>query len=189
MGNVCPQWWQVVGGLGTRYGTSWPWYDQFEAGWWQPLQLYLGTEISWVDLVLASRKRFLPCTDTSHLIWTSCWILMVLNLHNGLLPMRQCHGQGTPLLTGQLVHFPQCHSGLVSSRSEHVCLNHSIATGGSWYSRWEGSQYFPPHSRHWVRVNYNIMSHWLHVLIIVQCQSDGCSLSSKNCAVIRVSLR
>ena len=30
-----------------------------------------------------------------------------------------------------------------------------------------------------VRVDYNIMSHWLHVLIIVQCQSDGCSLSSK----------
>ena len=56
---------------------------------------------------------------------------MALNLHNGLLPMGQCHGQVTPLLTGQLFHFPQCHSGLVFSRNEHVCLYHSIATGGS----------------------------------------------------------
>ena len=40
-----------------------------------------------------------------------------------------------------------------------------------------------------VRVDYNIMSHWLHVPIIVRWQSDGCSLSSKNCAVIWESLR
>ena len=51
---------------------------------------------------------------------------MALNLHNGLLPMGQCDAQGT-LLTGQLFHFPQCHSGLVSSRNKHVCLYHSIA--------------------------------------------------------------
>ena len=55
---------------------------------------------------------------------------MALNMHNGLLPVDQCYGQGTPLLTGQLFHFPQCHNGLVSSRNEHVCLYHSIATGG-----------------------------------------------------------
>ena len=51
---------------------------------------------------------------------------MALNLHNGLLSM----GQGAPLLTGQFFYFPQFHSGLVSSRNEHVCLYHSIATGG-----------------------------------------------------------
>ena len=27
--------------LGTRYGTWWPWYCQFEVGWVQPLQLWL----------------------------------------------------------------------------------------------------------------------------------------------------
>ena len=155
--RACGQWstsvhndgkeWEV---LRTRYGTSWPWYDQFEAGWWQPPQLLLGAEISWVDLVLASRDRDL-CHVRTHPIWSEpaagyrSW-LMALNLLNGLLPMGQCHGQGTPLLTGQLFHFPQCHSGLVSSRNEHVCLYHSIATGGSWYSRWEGSQYLPPQS-------------------------------------------
>ena len=92
--------------------------------------------------VLASRDRDL-CNVRTHPIWSEpvagymSW-LMALNLHNGLLPMGQCHSQGTPLLTGQLFHFPQCHSGLVSSRNEHVCLYHSIATGGSWCSRWEG---------------------------------------------------
>ena len=28
--------------LGTRYGIWWPWYGQFEVGWLQPLQLWLG---------------------------------------------------------------------------------------------------------------------------------------------------
>ena len=33
---------------------------------------------------------------------------------------------------------------------------------------------------HWVRVNYYIVVDWALVLVIVQCQSDGCSLSSKD---------
>ena len=33
---------------------------------------------------------------------------------------------------------------------------------------------------HWVRVNYYIVVDWAHVLVIVQCQNDGCSLSSKD---------
>ena len=37
---------------------------------------------------------------------------------------------------------------------------------------------------HWVRIDYYIMPYWLHVPIIVQCQCDGCSLSSKDGAVI-----
>ena len=31
--------------LGTRYGTLWPLYDQFEIGWLQPLQLWLNAGI------------------------------------------------------------------------------------------------------------------------------------------------
>ena len=34
--------------LGTRYGTWWPWYCQFEVGWLQPLQLWLSAGISLV---------------------------------------------------------------------------------------------------------------------------------------------
>ena len=37
---------------------------------------------------------------------------------------------------------------------------------------------------HWVRVNYYIVMGWAHVLAIVQCQGDGCSLSSKDDAVV-----
>ena len=39
-------------------------------------------------------------------------------------------------------------------------------------------------AKHWVRVDYNIMFYRIHVLIIVQCQGDGRSLSSKDGAVI-----
>ena len=37
---------------------------------------------------------------------------------------------------------------------------------------------------HWVRVDYHIMVDWAHVLVIVQCQTDGCSLSCKDGAVV-----
>ena len=37
---------------------------------------------------------------------------------------------------------------------------------------------------HWVRVDYHIMMDWAHVLVIVQCQTDGCSLSCKDGAVV-----
>ena len=37
---------------------------------------------------------------------------------------------------------------------------------------------------HWVRVDYYIVVDWAHVLVIVQCQSDGCSLSSKDGTVV-----
>ena len=89
--------------------------------------------------MLASRDIDL-CHVRTHPIWCEpvagyrSW-LMALNLHNGLLPMGQCHGQGTPLLTGQRFHFPQCHSGLVSSRNEHVCLYHDCRVtnkGNGW---------------------------------------------------------
>ena len=37
---------------------------------------------------------------------------------------------------------------------------------------------------HWVRVDYHIMMDWAHVLVVVQCQTDGRSLSSKDGAVV-----
>ena len=36
--------------LGTRYGTWWSWYGQFEVAWLQPLQLWLSAGISLVGL-------------------------------------------------------------------------------------------------------------------------------------------
>ena len=33
--------------LGTRYGTWWPWYGQFEVGWLQSLQLWFTLEFLW----------------------------------------------------------------------------------------------------------------------------------------------
>ena len=37
---------------------------------------------------------------------------------------------------------------------------------------------------HWVRLDHHIVMNWAHVLVIVQCQSDGCNLSSKDGAVV-----
>ena len=41
-----------------------------------------------------------------------------------------------------------------------------------------------PQTGHWVRVDYYIVMNWTHVQAIIQCQSDGCSLSCKDCAVV-----
>ena len=43
------------------------------------------------------------------------------------------------------------------------------------------------HARHWVRVEY-IVLYGVHVPIIVLCKGNGCSIRSKNGAVIRESL-
>ena len=37
---------------------------------------------------------------------------------------------------------------------------------------------------HRVRVDHHITVNWAHVLVIVQCQGDGCILSSKDGAVV-----
>ena len=37
---------------------------------------------------------------------------------------------------------------------------------------------------HWVTVDYHIVMDWAHVLVIVQCQTDCCSLSCKDGAVV-----
>ena len=37
---------------------------------------------------------------------------------------------------------------------------------------------------HWVRVDHYIVVDWAHVLVIVQCQTDGCSLSCKDGAIV-----
>ena len=38
--------------------------------------------------------------------------------------------------------------------------------------------------RHWIRVDYDIVLYRIHVPIVVQCQGDGCCLSSKDGTVI-----
>ena len=43
-------------------------------------------------------------------------------------------------------------------------------------------------TRHWVRVDYYIVMNWTHVSVIVQGQSDGCSVSSKDGAIVWQSL-
>ena len=68
---------------------------------------------------------------------------------------------GSRLLVGPLFHFPQCHSGLLFGAFTINCLQ----TG------------------HWVRVDHYILMDWGHVLVIVQCQTDSCSLSHKDGAV------
>ena len=124
--SVWPQWWHTVGGPRNKYRTWWPWYGQFEVGWLQPLQLWLSAGISSVALVLVSKDRDL-CHVQLHPTWfeptAECRSWPVAsNLYSGHLPVGLYLGRGS-LLVGPLLHFRQCHSGLLSSRNEHVPLS------------------------------------------------------------------
>ena len=128
---------------GTRYGIWWPLYGQFEVGWLQPLHLWLGAGISSVAPVLVSREWDL-CHVQLHPTWfeptSECRSWPVASyLYSGHLPVGLYLGRETLLLAGPLFHFPQCHSGSVSSRNERVCLYHSVTRAGSWYGKWKGS--------------------------------------------------
>ena len=37
---------------------------------------------------------------------------------------------------------------------------------------------------HWVRVDYYMVMDWAHVLVIVQCQTDGCSINCEDGVVV-----
>ena len=54
--------------LGTRYGTWWPLYGQFEVRWLKPLQLWLSAGIPLVAPMLVSRGRDL-CHLQPHPTW------------------------------------------------------------------------------------------------------------------------
>ena len=60
---------------------------------------------------------------------------VVSYLYSGHLPVGLYLGRGSLLLVGPLFHFRQCHSGLVPSRSEHMCPCHSMTRAGSWYGK------------------------------------------------------
>ena len=112
---------------------------------------------------------------------------MASNLCSVHLPVSLSLGRGSLLLVSPLFHFPQCHNGLVSSRNERVCLCHSITRAGSWYGKSKGSRCLHPQlfeNGHWVRVDHYIVMDWAHVLVIVQCQTDGSSLGCKDGAVV-----
>ena len=70
---------------------------------------------------------------------------------------------------------------------QHVCLCRSITMGGSLYGNKKVLSVFAryrPQAGHWVRVDHHIVVNCAHVLVIVQCQGEGCSLSSKDGAVV-----
>ena len=83
--------------LGTRYGTWWPLYGQFEVGWLQLLQLWLSAGISLEAPGLVSRDRYI-CHVQLHSTWfeptAECrsW-LVDSNLYNGPSPVGLCRGQ------------------------------------------------------------------------------------------------
>ena len=136
------------------------------------------------------RDRSLPCTGTASWFVPSrgyrSWP-MISNFHREHLPMGLCSGRGCLLLVGRLFESPQYHINLVSSRNEHVCLCHSKTRGGSWCDKWKVLSAFAfnwPQTGHKVRINDYIVPDWLHVPIIVQCQSDACSLSSNDGAAV-----
>ena len=84
--------------LGTRYGIWWPWYGQFEVGWLQPLQLWLGAGTSLVAPVLVSKDRDLYHVQL-HPTWfeptSECRSWPVISyLYSGHLPVGLYLGRG-----------------------------------------------------------------------------------------------
>ena len=135
--NVWPQWWKAAGGPRDKRWDLGPWYGQFEVGWSQPLQLWLNAEISLVAPGLVSRGLG---HAQLHRTWfeptAECRSRPVAsNLCSGHLPVGLFLGRGSLLLVSPLSHFPKCHSGLESSRTEQVCLCYSITRAGSWYGK------------------------------------------------------
>ena len=85
--------------LGTRYEIWWPRYGQFEVGWLQPLQLWLGAGTSSVAPVLVSKDRDLYHVQL-HPTWfepTSEWRgwPVVSYLYSGHLPVGLYLGRGS----------------------------------------------------------------------------------------------
>ena len=191
MVRVWPQCWHVVGGPRDNI------WDDFVGLVW-PIRSRVITTSSalvrcWNFLggpsVGFTRYRSLPRIDTSHLVWTSCRSLLVVSNLQWTVVKGPQVGQGPPLLAGPLFHYPQSHNGLAPSRSGHMCLCCSEPRKLSWYDKWDGFPYLRPQLPASKTLSQSRIQHRaLHnVPIIVQCQGNGCSLSSKDGAVIRES--
>ena len=176
--------------LETRYDIWWPWYSQFEVGWLQPLQLWLGAGTSLVAPVLVSQDRDL-CHVQLHPTWfeptTVCRSWPVVSyLYSGHLPVGLYLGRWSLLLVGQVfisvnatvawypaetntwalvTQWPEQVHDMANKRVIGVSTLNCLQTG------------------HWFRVD-NYMMDLAHVLVVVQCITDGCSLSWKDGVVV-----
>ena len=99
--------------LGTRYGIWWPWYGQFEVGWLQLLQLWLGAGTSSVAPVLVSQERYI-CHVQLHPTWfeptSECSSPVVSYLYSGHLAEGLYVVRGSLLL---VIAISGCLLGLV----------------------------------------------------------------------------
>ena len=110
---------------------------------------------------------------------------MASTLCSGHLPVGLSLGRGSLLLAGPL-SFPSMPQWLgIHQKRTRVPLSHN---NQSRFMIWQikGFSVSSPSiaCKHWVRVDHYIVMDWAHVLVIVQCQSDGCSLSCKDGAVV-----
>ena len=177
--------------LGTRFGIWWPWYGKFEVGWFQLLQPWIGAGTSSVAPVFVSQDRDL-CHVQLHPTWleltseSRSWSV-VTYLYSGHLPVGLYLGLGSFC---KLIH-------------SFISVNATVA----WYpaetntcalvTQWPEEVHDMANkgvlgvftlnclqTGYWVRVDFHIVMDWAHVLVIVQCQTDGGSLSCKDSAVV-----
>ena len=111
----------------TRYGIWWPWYGQFEVGWLQPLELWLGAGTSSVAPVLVSQDIDL-CHVQLHPTWfeptSECRSWPVVSyLYNGHLPVGLYLGRGSLLLVGLLFSFPSMPRWLGTQQKRTQLVN------------------------------------------------------------------
>ena len=115
---------------------------------------------------------------------------MVSNLQSGQLSAGLCRGQGSLLLGGLFCYLITLNATMACHPAEaNTCA--LVAQCPEEVHDMTNERVFRifalnrQQARHWVRVEYNIVLYRVHVPIIVQCQGNGCSLSSKDGAVVR----
>ena len=96
---------------------------------------------------------------------------MASNLHSEHPPQGPCQGPGRLFLAGRLFHFPQCYNGLVSRRNRNLWW-HDMAK--------RGFHCLHPQSPASKTLSHSGLLHCDELTQVVQCQSDGCSLSNKD---------
>ena len=196
MVSVWPQWWHPVGGPRDKI------WDLVALVW--PIRSRVITTSSALvrywnfsgGPVLVSQDSDL-CHVQLHPTWfeptSECKSWPVVSyLYSGHLPVGLYPGRGSLLLVGPLFHFRQC-----SQPSTTVAWYPAETKTCALVTQWPEQVHDMTNKRvlgvftlnclqtgHWIRVDYHVMVDWAHVLVIVQCQTDGCSLSCKDGAVV-----
>ena len=175
MGSDWPWWWQVFGVCGTRCGTLWSGYGQFDIREFHPPQLSLGNYfLSWnlcrfQELQTSAMSRHIPL-DLNYLLHIGIYYLFLFSV----------------VKTFHLWLYAMFYVLFCKLLDCIISLNAVMA----WYPAETDilDLQYAEDINDMLNEGALSMSNWIHLPIIVQHQGDSCSLSSKNGAVVKESI-